>query len=325
MPSSRDDATEASSAVARAVPTGPRVTAVLVTYQSAETIGPALASLRPDFVSGLLRAIVVDNASKDGTLERAEREHPWATVVESGGNIGYGRGCNVGLARATTEYVMFMNPDAVMDPGSVSALVSFLDGHPRAAMAAPAIREGDHLQGAGALPTPWSIVALAAGSKSPALRQRPIVPGGPAFATDWLCGAILMTRTKLLQEMGGFDPNIFLYFEETDLCRRLLDRDWELWAVGEAVASHEASASARSGGEEFVGGCIGEHYFRSRYYYVAKTHGRLAAVATEVGELLALAVRCPLHWMRGRAGGLMRRLRHPVMKRPVFPELPPRA
>src|SRR6185369_16970431 len=102
--------------------------------------------------------------------ERAAREHPWATVVGSGGNIGYGRGCNVGLARATTEYVMFMNPDAVMDPGAVPALVSFLDGHPRAAMVAPAIREGDHLQGAGALPTPWSIVALAAGSKSPALR-----------------------------------------------------------------------------------------------------------------------------------------------------------
>jgi len=306
--------------VASSVPTGPRVTVVLVTYQSAETIGPALASLRPQFESGVLRAIVVDNASRDGTLERAAREHPWATVVGSGGNIGYGRGCNVGLARATTEYVMFMNPDAVMDPGAVPALVSFLDGHPRAAMVAPAIREGDHLQGAGALPTPWSIVALAAGSKSPALRQRPILPGGAAFATDWLCGAILMARTNVLQEMGGFDPNIFLYFEETDLCRRLLDRGWELWAVGEAVASHAASASARSGGEELVGGCIAEHYFRSRYYYVAKTHGRFAAVATETAEIFVLAVRCPLHWMRGRAGGLMRRLRFPVMKTPVFPD-----
>ena len=96
--------------------TRPRVTAVLVTYQSAETIGPALASLRPHFESGLLHAIVVDNASRDETTARVAREHPWATVVESGGNIGYGRGCNVGLARATTDYVMFMNPDAVMEP-----------------------------------------------------------------------------------------------------------------------------------------------------------------------------------------------------------------
>jgi N-acetylglucosaminyl-diphospho-decaprenol L-rhamnosyltransferase len=321
MPPPSNDATpEDSVARNNAVANPTRVTVVLVTYQSNETIGPALGSLRPHFDAGLLRAIVVDNASSDGTVARVTREHPWATVVESGGNVGYGRGCNIGLARATTEYVMFMNPDATLSHDAIPTLVSFLDSHPRAAMAAPAIVEGDHLQSAGPLPTPLSIITRAAGSRSHSLRQRPIVPGAPAFATEWLCGAILMARTKLVRELRGFDTNIFLYFEETDLCRRMRDQGWELWAVGQAEAAHAASASARGGGEDLISGCIAEHYYRSRYYYMAKSHGRLAAIAAELGELLVLAARCPLNWARGRRGELVRRLRYPVMKNPVFPQ-----
>ena len=81
------------------------------------------------------------------------------------------------------------------------------------------------------------------------LRQRPIEPDGEPFETDWLCGALLIGRTAQLQEMTGFDSNIFLYFEETDLCKRMIDRGSELWAVGRAVVVHDANASARQTGQ----------------------------------------------------------------------------
>lgn len=297
----------------------PIATVVIVTYNSADTIAGALDSLTPAHEAGLIRCVVVDNVSRDTTVQTVREDYGWVTMIESGANIGYGRGCNLGLENAGTPYAMFMNPDARMEPDAIEIMCSFLDENERAAMVAPAIVEGDHLQGCGGLPTPGRILRRAAGSRSSELEQTKIQPGSEPFQSDWLCGAILMIRTELAKEMGGFDPEIFLYYDETDLCRRLLDDDWELWAVGRAVAQHDANASAEGTGDELFGGCIAEHYFRSRFYYLRKHHGSLAAYLTEIGELTLLALRSPLHWIRGRVGYLPKRLRAPVFSLPVFP------
>lgn len=297
----------------------PIVTVVIVTYNSVDTIGAALDSLAPARDAGLIRCVVVDNISRDDTTEFVRRGYGWVTLVENDANLGYGRGCNAGLERADSRYIMFMNPDATMDRDAIRIMVSFLDEHERCAMVAPAIVEGDTLQGCGALPTPWKIVRRAAGSNGSDLNLKAIEPGAKPFQTDWLCGAILVTRTDLMKRIGGFDPRIFLYFDETDLCKRLLDEGWELWAVGEAVARHDANASAAATGNELVSGCIAEHYFRSRFYYLCKHNGRVAAICVEMAELLLLAVRTPLRWIRGRGGMLAKRLRSPVMRMPRFP------
>src|SRR5262249_51190755 len=94
----------------------PRVTAILVTYRSAADVGAALDALKPAHAAGAIDVIVVDNRSTDDTVAIVRRDHPWATLVESPVNLGYGRGLNVGLSRAATEYVLFMNPDAVIAP-----------------------------------------------------------------------------------------------------------------------------------------------------------------------------------------------------------------
>lgn len=295
------------------------VTIIIVTYNSADTIRGALDSVEPAHRAGLVRCVVVDNVSRDSAVAIVRRDYDWVTVIESGANIGYGRGCNLGLEVADTRYVMFMNPDARLDHEAVTTMAEFFETHERCAMVAPAIVEGEHIQGCGVLPTPWRIIRRAAGSRSPRLRLTPIMPGSDPFETDWLCGAILMIRTELAKELGGFDPAIFLYFDETDLCRRLTDEGWELWAVGRAVAYHDANTSAEGTGEDLVGGCIAEHYFRSRYYYLRKHHGRAAAVMTELVELALLALRTPLRWVRGRVGYFGERLRLPIMSMPIFP------
>jgi len=297
-----------------------RVTVVIVTYQSEEIVGGGLQSLKPAYDAGLLACVVVDNSPTDSTLSFVREHYSWVDAVASGGNIGYGRACNIGLERCQTEYIMFMNPDARIGLDGVRVLIEFLDQHEQAGAIAPAIREGDHLQHAGVLPTPMTILRRAAASDAPALRQVPIEPGGEPFKTDWICGALIITRTELMKEIGGFDPNIFLYFDETDLCRRLLNRNWELWAVGQAVAHHSANASAEDTGAELLGGCIAEHYYRSRYYYLVKHHGRFAAIFTELTELALLALRGFVNRLRGRKQALLAtRLRFPVMRKPSFP------
>jgi N-acetylglucosaminyl-diphospho-decaprenol L-rhamnosyltransferase len=294
----------------------PKTTAVVVTYHSADTIGACLDGLKPAHHAGLLEAVVVDNDSQDETAEIVRRDHGWAQLVETGQNLGYGRGCNRGLAVADTPYVLFMNPDVTLSEGSLRAMLGFIQAHPQVGMTAPAIeRERGGLQDAGPLPTPASILRAAAGVTAARDARRLIEPGSPAFQSPWLCGAIMLCRKAAVDRIAGFDPRFFLYFEETDLCLRLARAGYELWAVGEAVATHAGNSSARKVDPELEDGdCLSEHFYRSRYYYLVKHHGWLAATVAEFGELLLGGVRDVARRLRGKGNRsvLRQRLQGPA-------------
>jgi N-acetylglucosaminyl-diphospho-decaprenol L-rhamnosyltransferase len=228
--------------------TASSVTAVVVTYNSSPVVSSALASLKESFDSGLLaECVVVDNASADATAERVREDHAWCSVVCCTENLGFGRGCNLGIARAKTPYVLLLNPDATLPGAGLARLVEFLDRHPGAGAAAPAIREPDgKLQPAGGLLTPRALLREAVGMTAPG--RRTIEPGEAPFRTSWVCGAVALLRRSMLEQLGGFDPRYFLYFEETDLWRRAQRAGWEIWAVGEATATPPKAASARSAG-----------------------------------------------------------------------------
>ena len=298
------------------------VTAVVVAYRSRDTIGSALTAMRPAADAGLLHAIVVDNASGDGTADLVARDHPWARLIRNPGNVGYGRGCNVGLAAAESRYVLFMNPDAVLPADDLRLLVQFMDEHPNAAMAGPMIENPDgSFQGAGALPTPWSTVAKAMGLWPDVWQRRPIAPGAPPRSTNWLCGALMLARTDFVRQLGGFDPRFFLYYEETDLCRRILGRGGELWAVGEARAHHVGGASTGGTGEQRVGGNIARHLHQSRFHYLVKHFGYGQAVTAQLLVRLWTCLRWLVRRVRGRpTAEITRHLRQPLLSLPPIPQ-----
>jgi GT2 family glycosyltransferase len=296
-----------------------RVTAVVVTYQSEAVIRGALQTLRRSHDRGLLDGVVVDNRSTDDTLGVVRREHPWVRVIEAGGNLGYGRGCNLGILASTTPYVMPMNADASIEPDAVERLLAFLEARPDAALAAPALTGGAEPQLAGGLSSPSRILVQATGRRIAS--QRELVPGAPPVEVDWLCGALLVMRASAVRAAGGFDPRFFLYFEETDLCRRLRRRGHTLWAVGQAVAHHAGAASANQAKAPMFAGCIGEHYFRSRYHYLCKHWGVGVASLTELAEVALVGSRWLLRRARGRdASHLVPNLRRPVMRLPRAPQ-----
>ena len=297
------------------------VTAVIVTYQSARTISRALAAAQRSHEAGLLDTVVVDNGSTDATHHILEREARWARVLLTGRNNGFGRGCNIGFAQVTSAYTLFINPDAVVEPEAVRTMLRFMEEHPRVGIVGPAIIEGEHgvegeLQVTGERPTPATVLRAAMpGARLRAL-VHPIVPGSPAQRTGWVCGAVLMIRTDLMRQLHGFDPRFFLYWEETDVCRRADDAGHETWAVGSAVAHHVGGASS-SPDDTRIGGCIARHYFQSRHHYLRKHHGVAAAAAAELGEFALLALRASIDAVRGRGWARLRpRLQAPLMSLP---------
>lgn len=300
---------------------GPTITAVVVTYRSSMTIADTMESMKRSYDAGVLRCIVVDNKSDDETVDILKNYKSWANIIENSDNVGFGRGCNLGLEQVDTEYVMFVNPDSTIEPDSVKLLLEFMNQRDNVELVAPAINEpGGGVQGVGNLASPWNTLL----QEIPLIKapgRRPLYPGEKPFKTDWICGAIMVGRTGFLRRLKGFDPRFFLYFDETDLCRRILDEGAEIWCVGEAVAYHIGAASSDESSDAKFGDCIAEHYFQSRFYYFSKHHGLVMAVVAELGEIFLLGIRTLAARIlnRGDTSSFYARMRGPVLK------LPPKA
>ncbi len=302
----------------------PAVTAVVVTYNSRGVVSQCLDGAAVAHAAGLLDVVVVDNASKDGSADMVRSKYPWVRVIDSGANMGFGRACNLGLKDIGTKYGLLLNPDAILPKESLQHLITFLDTHPKAMAAAPAtwVYGETQLQMAGGLPTPVEILKVAAGLSTHHKGSQPIRPGQPPFRTDWLGGGIMLLRMEHFRKLGGFDPAFFLYFEETDLCRRAVAAGYELWAVGEAVARHIGGTAAKASGEPLIyGASLADPFFRSRFYYLVKHFGWPAAAFTELAEVAILGGKATLKRLTGRKpdSGLSERLGGPFMRTPIFP------
>jgi N-acetylglucosaminyl-diphospho-decaprenol L-rhamnosyltransferase len=297
----------------------PRVTVVMVAYQSHDTIGEALDTLAESYAAGLVDVVVVDNDSNDATADLVADRYHRLKLIPSEENIGFGRGCNLGFQQVKTPYILLLNPDATLSLQALTRMVEFLDEHPRVGICGPTVREvsGVH-QPAGGLPTPSRVMF------KPLLRgwasrdQWHVIEGDAPRETNWICASIMLLRSAMIDEIGGFDPRFFLYFEETDLCYRALQAGWRIWTVGQAVAGHVNAASAKTTNLPMFNGTISEHYFRSRHYYLSKHYGRGPAVAAELGEIVTMVIRSGIELARGRSYPNLRpRLKSPILKMPA--------
>ena len=224
-----DPAAGGSSQTSRLDPWG-RVAAVIVTHNSVEVIEPCLKS-----VARAREVIVVDNASEDATVETAEALNREATIVTITENLGYGAAANEGLRRATGEFVLLINPDATLEEGALEALVKAADSYKKAGILAPRL-----IGPAGGTERSHN-ASLFARDHMPRKRTDPEPEG--ETSCDFLSGAVMLLRREAVDAVGGFDPAIFLYYEDEDLCLRLREKGWSLVLVPQAAARHIGGAS----------------------------------------------------------------------------------
>jgi len=258
----------------------PQVTAVVVTFNSAEVLPACLTSLKANGAA----VIVVDNASDDDTVPVAEAMG--AVVIRNVENLGYGRANNIGIRAAETDYVLICNPDAQLDKGAVDALLMAAQRYPRAGLYAPRIFEPDGREyfKTESYLTPGAV-----------LSSRTVVAPEGDVCTPMILGACLMMRRDLFLELGGFDENIFLFYEDDDLCRRLSDRGRALIYVHAATARHKRGASSRP-----RKGLI----YLSRYHqawsraYVARKYGLKSPV---LAMMLVNGLKLTGAWLSGNA------------------------
>lgn len=283
---------------------------VIVNYRTAALAIDCLQSLAVE-LAGLpgSRVLVVDNDSADGSLERLGQAiadngwSDWAQAVASGRNGGFAYGNNVGIRLATagdvdTEHLLLLNPDTVVRRGAVRALLDFMDSHPGAGIVGSRLEDAVGVAECSAHTAPSPLGELESSARlglfsrlfarhrvSPPLRDH-------AHVCDWVSGASMLIRRRVVDAVGGLDEGFFLYFEEVDFCTRARHAGWQVWFE---PASHVVHLEGAATGIQAVAKRRPRFWYDSRRRYFVKHHGIVGLLAAD------------LLWLAGRMTYLARR------------------
>jgi GT2 family glycosyltransferase len=265
----------------------PLVAVVVLSWNRAEATLACLQSLAQQHFPGA-QVIVVDNGSTDGTPDQVREKYPWVEVIETGRNLGYGGGNNVGIQAALAagaDYVWLLNNDTLVEPDALTKLVQAAEARPGAGAWSPRIltREtpariwyaGGSLGTVLTRSTHHAMWRNAKDETSLAQRSVSYVPG---------C-ALLLRRTAI-EETGPWEERFFLYWEDVDYCRRLSEHGWGMVYVPDALVLHTGAGSS----DEPGGTSATFDYYHTRnalWYLKANARGLrlLPSLAYRAGSL----------------------------------------
>jgi len=251
------------------------------------------------------RFVIVDNDSQDGSFEKlsaAVAAEPWrerCEVLASGRNGGFGAGNNFAMRRNLeshdpAEYFYLLNSDAIPAPDAVKVLADFMDGHGDAAIAGGYVHGPDGAFHNTAFRYPSFASELEEQAQTGPISKllAEFVVALPeqerTLRVDWTAAVSMILRRKALQKVGLFDETFFLYFEETDLCRRAVTAGYAVYYVPKSRVSHIGSVST---GMKSLDKPMPKYWFEAREHYFRKHHGDAYYVTANVAWLAGRAVR----------------------------------
>jgi GT2 family glycosyltransferase len=292
---------------------------VIVNYRSAQLAINCLRSLRDEVgtVPGT-RVFVTDNASGDDSvarLEAAVRENGWGSWVtiqplERNGGFAYGNNAAIRPAIAGDDpprFVLLLNPDTIVRPGALRALVAFMESRPDVGLAGSRLEEPDGTPQRSAFRFPTVLGELEGG-----LRLGPVsrllarwvvtleVPEDPR-PVDWVAGACLLIRREVFDAVGLLDEGYFMYFEEVDFCHRARSAGWPCWYVPEAHVVHLVGQSSGVTHPSAARRRRPSYWFLARRRYFLSNHGPVTTLLADLAWAL---------------GHVVHRLRSIVQRRP---------
>lgn len=271
----------------------PDTTIAIVSYNTRELTLQAVAAAREAAAGGDGRVLVADNGSTDGTPEAVRARFPEVRVLTNPDNPGYGAALNRAFAELPADYLCALNGDVMLAPGSLATLRRFLTEHPECGLVGPALAYPDGTPQPSCKRFQTLGFAVAELFAAHALLPRNRYVRRFYYAdrdltrparVETVSGAAMLIRGKAFRRIGGFDEGFRMYFEETDLCRRLRDAGFSVAFCPEARAVHWHGASTVQTSVRQI------EYYVSYVRFFRKHHGRVAAtvLATAVAASTAL-------------------------------------
>lgn len=277
-----------------------RLLIVIVNYRTADLTIDCLRSLR-DEVADLpgTQIVVTDNASGDDSVVRlanaieSDGWSSWARLqpLERNGGFAYGNNAAIRPALESTDtpdYVLLLNPDTIVRPGAISALIKFMDAHRTVGIAGSRLEHPDGSPQPSAFRFPSVASEFEEGSRlgwvSRLLASRCVAPPPPAeqSPTEWVAGASMIIRKAVFEAIGLLDERYFMYYEEVDFCRRAKDAGWPCWYVPQSRVVHLVGQSSGVTDVKKSQKRRPGYWFESRRRYFLAHQGRMATVLADL-------------------------------------------
>jgi len=239
-----------------------RLSILIVNYNGGKMLSDCLASVYATVTTEPMEVIVVDNDSKDGSIDAARDKYPQTKILQNDFNNWFTGGTNQAILESSGEYLLCLNPDTVCHEGAIDDLVAFLDSHPHAGLVAPKLLNGDgslqpscrnylrsrhlilqHILPWKLLPNSW--------------RKRAVFEywdHDETIRVDWIIGACILVRRKTVEAIGLKDEGYPMFHEETDWCYRMSRDAWDIWFLHTAEITHFGSQSALKYVKKHFGG-----------------------------------------------------------------------
>lgn len=252
-----------------------KISIIIVSFNCREMLSACLKSIYESDYSDF-EVIVADNASADGTAEMLSKLYPQVKLIQNKINLGFGAACNIGAEASSGSWLVFLNPDTEVRKGALSALSRFTDSQPEACAAGAKLLwpDGSYQDSYKRFFSPFfSMMEL--------FELHYYFPKNPfnlrvnynleifnkITQVDWVIGAALAVKRECFKAAGGFDTDFFMYFEETDLCRRISQRGGKIYFIPDCEVIHKKGKVSEKTNARSVA------YYKSMYLYHLK--GRL--------------------------------------------------
>lgn len=228
---------------------------LIVNYNAGEWLRVCVDSLLS--YPAEIEIIVVDNASTDNSLD-ALHGFPYVKIIRNETNLGFAAACNIGYRQASSNHVLFLNPDCTVDASSIHELLSVMDSDEHIGMVGGFLSNLDGTEQAGgrrAIPTPWRSFVRAFGLSRFARRwpklffdfhlHKQALPTQP-IDVEAISGACMLVKREAVEDVGLWDEGYFLHCEDLDWCMRFRQKGWRILFVPDAKIIHEQGACSRS-------------------------------------------------------------------------------
>lgn len=231
------------------------ISIIIVSYNTIDQIGVCLESIRADQDCSK-EVFVIDNASTDGSVDLLRRNYPWVHLIANKENRGFAAANNQVLPRCQGRYILFLNPDTKVEPGSLRKFISFMEANPHIGLAGSKVIYPD-----GSLQESVSY-------RYPGQRYATHELSGLKGSIACVLGASMIARAEIVRQAGGFDEDFFLYGEDQDLCLRIRKAGYEIGYCDAAVVVHLGGQSERKSTSEelFRKKTQAEYLFYKKHY-----------------------------------------------------------
>jgi GT2 family glycosyltransferase len=267
---------------------------IIVNWNTSDLLRNCLRSIQ-DYRGNLsVQAIVVDNNSSDDSREMVARCFPNVTLVNSGRNLGFARGNNLGLAHARAPLVLFLNPDTEIKAGALDLMARFMRDNPTVGAMGCKIRNiSGTIQRLGLqwVPSPLTeflkFIAVSDRTYERLPRFFPCHDPEKSGYVIKLFGACLLVRRPVMEQVGPFDEQFFMYCEDVDLCCRITRAGWKLYYLSDAEILHLGGGASSSAPGAFSVLMMCESFSK----FMRKYHGKAGSAAYRATAFLGAQAR----------------------------------